>query len=315
MTKARILFMGTPDFAVESLRKLVQNGYELLVVTQPDKPAGRKRMLTPPPVKEAATLLGLPFMQPVKVRDEQALVQIAAFEPDVLVTAAYGQLLPQKLLDIPRIGPLNVHASLLPRWRGAAPIHRAILSGDKETGVSIMGMVKALDAGPVFGMEKTPIFPSDTVGTLHDRLAKRGAELLIRLLPDYMDGNLQGTPQNETGITYAERIVRDDEFLDFAKPAAEVFNQIRGLSPWPGAVAKYKDSLIKIWEAKPFDDNVDAEPGVTIELEDARVIVQCSDGRLWLTELQPASKRKMTASDWVRGLPGMPIRLESARTE
>jgi methionyl-tRNA formyltransferase len=315
MTKARILFMGTPDFAVESLQKLVQQRYDILVVTQPDKPAGRKKTLTPPPVKEAALSLGLPVMQPVKVRDNDALNQIAAFKPDVLVTAAYGQLLPQKLLDIPRVGPLNVHASLLPRWRGAAPIHRAILSGDAETGVSIMEMVKALDAGPVIGMEKTPIHLTDTVGTLHDRLAKIGADLLVRLLPDYMSGSMKAIPQTEDGVTYAERIVRADEFIDFKGTTMQVYNHVRGLSPWPGAVVKFKDSLLKIWAAKPFDNKIETESGATSQLDDSTVIVQCADGRLQLLELQPAGKRKMTASEWMRGIQEMPIRLESARSE
>lgn len=315
MTKARILFMGTPDFAVESLQKLVQQGYDILVVTQPDKPAGRKRTLTPPPVKEAALSFGLPVMQPVKVRDNEVLNQIAVFKPDVLVTAAYGQLLPQRLLDIPQVGPLNVHASLLPRWRGAAPIHRAILSGDAETGVSIMEMVKALDAGPVIAVEKTPIYLTDTVGTLHDRLAKIGADLLVRLLPDYMSGSMKAIPQNEDGVTYAERIVRADEFIDFNGTTMQVFNHVRGLSPWPGAVVKFKDSLLKIWAAKPFDDKVETESGTASQLDDSTVIVQCADGRLQLLELQPAGKRKMTASEWMRGIQEMPIRLESARSE
>ena len=314
MKKPRIVFMGTPEFAVVTLRRLVQTGYDILVITQPDKPTGRKQTLTPPPVKVEGIAHNLTILQPVKVRDNVVIEQIAGFKPDVLVTAAFGQLLPQKLLDVPRVGALNVHASLLPRWRGAAPIHRAILAGDKETGVTIMEMVKALDAGPIVGMEKTPILQTDTVGTLHDRLAQIGADLLIHLLPDYLDGKIETKAQPESGVTYAERIVRDDEFVDFSKPVDQVYNHIRGLSPWPGVVCKFGSTFIKIWNAAPFDSEETAQYGAVIG-DHSGVLVQCGKGRLQLLTVQPAGKRKMAAEDWVRGLQEMPFRLESAYTE
>lgn len=309
--QARLVFMGTPDFAVPSLERLAEEGYQILVVTQPDKPVGRKRELTPPPVKRAALTLGLPVLQPERVRRPEALEPLRAFEPDVLVTAAYGQLLPQTLLDIPRVGCVNVHASLLPRWRGAAPIQRAILAGDSVTGVTLMEMVLELDAGPMLAATEVPILDSDDLGTLHDKLASAGANLLAKLLPDYLAGRVTPKPQPEQGITYAERIVRRDEWIDWNEPAVQTWRRIRALSPWPGASTVADGKPLKIWRAVLADRLPELAPG-TVRTPGDRVLVACADGALELLEVQPAGKRRMPASDWARGLQRQEVRLERA---
>ncbi len=310
MKGTRIVFMGTPDFAIPSLNALIQAQYEVLVVTQPDRPVGRKQIVTPPPVKTAAKTAGLQVLQPDKVRDEQVIRELSDFGPDLIVTAAFGQLLPKKLLEVPRVGALNVHASLLPKWRGAAPIHRALLAGDAQTGVTIMEMVRALDAGPIVGMEKTAILDSDDVGTMHSRLAAIGATLLLRLLPDYLNGNLPAIRQEEACATYAERIVRTDEFIDLSQPVRLVFNHIRGLSPWPGVTMMVGTNRLKIWTSALFDDVVTGPVGLVTHHMNGAVLVQCGTGHLELQIVQPAGKRKMTAVEWLRGLGNAPIRLE-----
>jgi methionyl-tRNA formyltransferase len=309
---ARVVFMGTPEFAVPSLRALVSHGYEVVsVITQPDKPVGRKQVLTPSPVKLAALELGLPVFQPERVRRAPALEYIRSLEPDVCVTAAYGQILPQALLDIPRVGCLNVHASLLPRWRGAAPIHRAIMAGDAETGITIMEMVLELDAGPIVGMKRIPIEMTDNVGTLHDKLARLGAELLLEVLPGYLDGTIVPQAQPVEGVTYADRIGREDEFIDWNKPAVAVYNHIRGLSPWPGATSLSGNTQIKVWDAALALSSLSlpgSSPG-DVQVKDGKVFVRCHDGWIELLTVQPAGKRKMGAGDWMRGQQSKPTRL------
>jgi methionyl-tRNA formyltransferase len=303
-----IVFMGTPDFAVPILRALAGDKTFSIdaVVTQPDRATGRKQALTPPPVKRVAQELGLFVLQPEKVGAPDVLEQIRALNPDVIVTAAYGQLLPQRLLDIPRCGCLNVHASLLPRWRGAAPIHRAIMAGDQETGVTIMEMVKALDAGPIVAAETVPITDRDTVGTLHDKLAECGARLLLRVLPDYLEGRIKAVPQPESGVTYADRIAREDEFLDWSWSTEKLHNHIRGLSPWPGAVTSWQGKDFKVWLAEPAQvaepELVTVPVGTVVGLAEQGVCVKTGDGWLRLLEVQPAGKRRMSAEDWLRGV-------------
>lgn len=311
----RVLFMGTPDFAVPSLNRLVQAGYQLLVITQPDRPVGRKKTLSPPPVKKAALEHGLTVLQPAKVRTDEVLEQLQLFQPDVLITAAYGQLLPERLLQIPKVGCLNVHASLLPRWRGAAPIHRALMAGDAETGITLMEMRLALDAGPIVASAKTPIHLEDNVGTLHDRLAELGASVLFDVLPDYLAGRRTGQEQPEEGVTYAQRILRADELLTWQRPLQTVHNHIRGLSPWPGAVTGYEGQALKIWAAHPYDEKYVVKPGVVEKMEDGKIVVQCTDGRLELLTVQPAGKRKMSAAEWFRGVLQNQIQLESVLPE
>lgn len=306
----RVLFMGTPDFAVPALTELANAGYSLLVVTQPDKPVGRKKELTAPPVKEAAIGLGLSVLQPEKVRTEEALQQIREFAPDVLITAAYGQLLPQRLLDIPRVGSLNVHASLLPRWRGAAPIQRAIMAGDTTSGVALMEMVLQLDAGPVVKMQDVPIEAEETFGSLHDKLAAVGAKLLMDTLPLYLDGKTKSVAQPEEGVTYANRIIREDEFVDFTKSALEISRQIRGLSPWPGASTFINQQPFKIWSVSSEDKPLSqGRPGEVSFTSTGQVQVMCGVGSLLLKEVQPAGKRRMDAADWLRGQQAISVQL------
>ncbi|WP_029420573.1 methionyl-tRNA formyltransferase [Alicyclobacillus macrosporangiidus] len=313
--RVRIVFFGTPDFAVPVLRALAGAPWAEVagVVTQPDRPAGRRQTLTPPPVKRAAQELGLPVWQPERVRAPEALEAIARLEPDVCVTAAYGQILPQRLLDIPRRGCLNVHASLLPRWRGAAPIHRAILAGDERTGVTLMEMVAALDAGPIVGAREIPIDPDDDAGTLHDKLAALGAALVLELLPDYVAGRVIPQPQPEDGVTYADRITRADEWIDWQRPVREVHNQVRGLRPWPGASAQVDGGALKVWRTAPATAvEVPAEPGVVRMFPDVGVAVRCADGWLRMDEVQPAGRRRMPAADWWRGLRRDEVRMDVA---
>lgn len=312
-----ILFMGTPDFSVPILRALCDGGFRVVgVVTQPDKPTGRKRTLTAPPVKREAQVRGIPVLQPQRVRQKDALAEIAGLQPDAIVTAAYGQILPQALLDIPTVGCLNVHASLLPRWRGAAPIQRAIMAGDAKTGVSIMEMVAKLDAGPVYGKEEVDILSEDDFGRLHDRLSDVGASLLLRLLPMYLRGELPPVEQPEDGVTYAERIIRDDEWIGWDSPVAAVHNHVRALNPWPGASTRIDDMPVKIWKGSPahLDTTLEGVPGRVIRVG-KDVLVECQDGYFSLDEVQPAGKRKMSALDWFYGQKTDAIRFSSGQQE
>lgn len=301
----RILFMGTPDFAVPCLEKLVEHGYEVVaVVTQPDRPKGRKGELAPPPVKEAALRLGLPVLQPEKVRAEEALHELATYEADLLVTAAYGQLLPKRLLEMPRLGCINVHASLLPRWRGGAPIHRAIIEGDKESGVTIMRMVMALDAGDMISRVVVPIAEDDTAESLFHKLSEKGSELLIETLPQIEAGTFTETPQDEARVTFAPNLTRDDERIDWSKDARRLYDQVRGLNSWPVAFTTVDDKVMKIWQAKVVEEvSVPSkfEPGMVVETTADAIVVQCGRGTLALTEIQPSGKRRMLTSDYLRG--------------
>lgn len=313
--RPRVVMMGTPDFAIPTLEALATStAVELVgVVTQPNRAVGRKRVLTSPPVKEVAAQYSVPVFQPERVRAAQALETLAALQPDVFVTAAYGQILPQRLLDMATHGCLNVHASLLPRWRGAAPIHRALLAGDTVTGVTIMQTVRALDAGPILGTAQRKIALDEDMGRLHDDLAVLGAGLLLDLLPGYLAGDIRPLPQPQAGVTYAERIVRDDEWIDWSKPALEVHNRIRGLSPWPGATTFLGDQSVKIWSSEPpseagmygHDMNLQpthiAIPGTVTVSKSGEMYVCCGDRWLCLRKIQPAGRRTMSATEWVRG--------------
>ncbi|WP_018132916.1 methionyl-tRNA formyltransferase [Effusibacillus pohliae] len=300
----RILFMGTPDFAVPSLRALLAGGYEIAcVVTQPDRPKGRGRQLAPPPVKTAALEHGLPVSQPEKIRSEEALAYLESLRPDLLVTAAYGQLLPARLLDMPRLGCINVHASLLPRYRGGAPIHRSILNGDRETGVTIMRMVQALDAGDMLAQVRVPIEETDTVGTLHDKLAEVGAKLLLETIPKIVDGTITETPQDESLVTYAPNLTREDERIDWAKDARAIYNQVRGLNPWPVAFTTLGDKIFKIWWAEIVDPHAVTghPPGTVLRTTKDAIVVQTGKGILAIKQLQPEGKRRMSAEELLRG--------------
>lgn len=294
--------MGTPTFAVPVLEKLLQMNLDLvLVVTQPDRPVGRKRVLTPPPVKRVAVENNIPVYQPEKLVDNYQ--EILAYEPDIIITAAYGQLLPKALLDYPEYGCINVHASLLPALRGGAPIHYAILEGKEETGVTIMYMVEKLDAGDIISQRKVAIAKHDNVGTLHDKLADVGAELLTETLPKIFAKDISPIKQDESQVTYAPNITPEQEKIDWNKSHVEVFNQIRGLCPWPGAYTTYQGKRMKIWESEKDPTTYEGTPGEIIDIiDETSFVVICGDQKgVRIKTIQPAGSRKMTVSEYLRG--------------
>ncbi|RIV28268.1 methionyl-tRNA formyltransferase [Alicyclobacillaceae bacterium I2511] len=319
--QVRVLFMGTPDFALPVLAALAEDVrvHVVGVVTQPDRPVGRKRELAASPVKRAAQAYGIAVMQPERIRNPETLAVLSNLQPDVMVTAAYGQLLPQRLLDIPKYGCLNIHASLLPRWRGAAPIQRALLAEDERTGVTVMKTVKALDAGPVLGVHEVPITNVDDAGTLHDTLAQSGAQLLMKVLFPYVRGEIQPQPQGQEGVTYADKIERVDEFVDWSKTRQKVDRQIRALRPWPGSVALLSTTQLKVWRVDyssiigpsiPLVQGLFVEPGQIWAIQGERPWVRCGDGWMQLVTVQPEGRKAMDAADWWRGLRNQPTRFE-----
>lgn len=295
--------MGTPDFAVSSLDALIKAGFNVIgVVTQPDRPVGRKQVLTPPPVKEAALRHGLQVLQPEKIKTEEALVEVLSLSPDLIVTAAYGQILPKKLLEAPEFGCINVHASLLPKYRGGAPIHKCIVEGEKESGVTIMYMVEALDAGDMLSKVVVPIEERDTVGTLHDKLAAAGSALLIETIPALLAGELTAEVQDHDAATIAPNIKRTDEQIDWSRSAEQIYNQVRGLNPWPVAFTRYQGKVWKIWWVeKVVDAAMDRQPGTILAREEDGLIIACGSGAVKVTELQPEGKKRMSALDFLRG--------------
>lgn len=301
----RIVFMGTPAFAVPSLNMLIAEQYDVVgVVTQPDRPAGRKRILTPPPVKETAISYNLPVCQPFKLRHPEAIAEVEALRPDLIVTAAYGQILPPRILDLPKHGCINVHGSLLPKYRGGAPIQRALMNGEKMTGITIMYMAEGLDTGDMISKAEVPITDEDTAGTLFERLSAVGADLLKQTLPDLIAGKLQAVPQIEEEATYAPNLTREDERILWDRTALELFNQIRGLHPWSGAFTMWNGEVFKIWQARkprPAKGSSSAAPGTVLRLSDAGIEVAAGQGTLTITHVQPAGKKMMTAADFARG--------------
>lgn len=299
----KVLFMGTPDFAVPSLRSLLEDGHELVgVFTQPDKPKNRGMKLQAPPVKELALEVGIPVFQPEKMKDGTALSIIQELEPELIVVAAYGRILPRDMLDYPKFGCINVHSSLLPKYRGAAPIHWAVLNGDQESGVTIMHMAEALDAGDIISQAQTPIDPDETVGELHDRLAMMGAELLVKTVREIVSGTAKRTPQNEAEVTLAPMLSRALSSMNWERTARELHNQVRGLTPWPSASATLSGKPYKIWKTSVLDRKTDATPGTILEAGNAGILMACGDGTvLRIEELQAEGKRRMSASDFLRG--------------
>jgi methionyl-tRNA formyltransferase len=298
----RIVFMGTPDFAVPSLEALIDRGYRVVgVVTQPDRPRGRKQVLTPPPVKVVAEKRGLSVFQPEKLRDPEGIRSVLAMEPDLVVTAAYGQIVPQAILDAPRYGCINVHASLLPKYRGGAPIHRAVIDGERETGITIMNMVPELDAGDILRQRAIPIDDRDHAGSLHDKLSRLGAELLLETLPDLLAGRIQPVPQDHRRATYAPNIRREDEWIDWRRSAREIYNQVRGLHPWPVASTTWRDTPLKIWWVEWSDARSDQPPGTVIGVGKDGIEVATGLGTVRIVQLQPAGKRPMKAEEFLRG--------------
>lgn len=295
----RIVFMGSPDFAARILESLVSRFSVAGVFTQPDRESGRGKKLTPPPVKVTADSLQIPVYQPIRLKNPEAFELLQALQPDVIVVAAYGQILRQNVLELPRFGCINVHASYLPRWRGAAPIQAAILAGDEYTGVSIMKMDAGIDTGPVFAMEKVFLDPQETAKTLEMKLAKTGSELLLKTLPLYLDGKISPEPQNENGSTYAGMLKKQDGLLDFNKPAAELERQVRAFDDWPGTFTMVGEQVLKIRKVR-IDENQSLVAGVR-GINVGNPIIGTAEGTLLLAEVQPAGKKWMNGKDYVRG--------------
>ena len=305
---ARIVFMGSPEFAVPILKAL-EGKYQVVgVVTQPDRPAGRGRELKAPPIKIVAKELGLPFIQPQRLREAGALEQMRAWQPDIIVVAAFGQILRAEVLEMPRYGCINVHASLLPRWRGAAPVQAAILNGDEVTGITIMRMDAGVDTGPTLSQAATPIHPEDTGGTLSERLAELGAELLLDTLPKYLSGELATQEQDDTRATYAPLLKKEDGELDFAQPAESLARGVRAFNPWPGAFINWQGQILKIHKAHAIDytqgmDSFGLLPGKAVIFKNLPALTT-SEGLLVLDILQPAGKKAMAGEDFLRGARG-----------
>ncbi|MFQ3658254.1 MAG: methionyl-tRNA formyltransferase [Anaerolineae bacterium] len=295
---ARIVFMGTPEFAVPSLNALIRHHEVVGVVTQPDRPAGRGGELRPPPVKQLALAHGIPCMQPVKLREVKDWLR--AQDADLFVVAAFGQILPQSVLDMPKHGCLNVHGSLLPRWRGAAPIHAAIRAGDAETGITIMLMDAGLDTGPMLTKASTPITADDTSATLHDRMAALGASLLIETIPPYLNGEITPQPQDDALATYAPQIDKDEGRIDWHAPAAQIERTIRAFDPWPGTFTHWEGKLLKVHRARV---RVGQQPIGSVALVEGALCVGTGDGLLELVELQLEGRKRIPAEDFIRGHP------------
>ncbi|WP_430482160.1 methionyl-tRNA formyltransferase [Rossellomorea marisflavi] len=301
MTK--VIFMGTPDFSVPVLKALIENEYEVVaVVTQPDRPVGRKRILTPPPVKVEAEKHGISIFQPEKIKNSDELEEVLALEPDLIVTAAFGQILPKRLLDAPKHGCINVHASLLPELRGGAPIHYSILQGKSSTGITIMYMVEKLDAGDIISQVEVEIEETDHVGTLHDKLSEAGSALLIETLPKLLDGSVSPVKQDEEQATFAWNIKREQEKIDWTKSGKDVYNHIRGLHPWPVAYTTLAGAVMKIWWGEKVKGHGSAVTGEVLAIEEDGFIVSTGDDTsIKVTDLQPSGKKRMSAKDYLRG--------------
>jgi methionyl-tRNA formyltransferase len=303
----RTIFMGTSAFAVPILEALVNcNFVELLaVITQPDKPAGRNLRLQPPPTKQIAINFDIPVLQPEKARDPEFIEQLKEFSPHLIVVAAYGQILPQSILDIPPFGCLNVHASLLPKYRGAAPIQWAIINGETETGVTIMKIDAGLDSGPILTKRVVEIQPDDTAQTLHDKLAQAGSELLIETIPPYINGKITPQPQDDSQATYAPKIQKEHAKIDWSLPSRDIINRIRAFNPWPVAYTFIgtggKKTMLKIWSAIEIPLPTTSAPGSIIEVTKEGFKVACGKGAILVTSVQPENSRIMTAKEYLAG--------------
>jgi methionyl-tRNA formyltransferase len=298
----RVLFWGTPEFATPALRALLGEGCDVVaVVTQPDRPQGRHRRSTvPPPVKVVALEDDLQVLQPERPRGEAFTAAVRALAPDLSVVVAYGHILPKDMVDLPPLGTLNIHASLLPRWRGAAPIQAAILAGDTETGVSIMRMVPALDAGPVILQATTPILDDETGGELTVRLSELGALAIVEALTLVSLGDAVGVPQAEDGVTYAGKVTRDQARVDWTQPAVQVSRTIRAFDPAPGAFSALRDTEVKLFGARVAHD-VTGDPGVVLGIDEMGMLVACGTGGVRIAYAHPAGRRRLASLDWAQG--------------
>jgi methionyl-tRNA formyltransferase len=311
---ARTVFMGSPDFALPVLRRLLESEHEVVAVcTQPDRPAGRGRALQAPPAKTLALGRGVPVFQPARVSAPDSVEELARLAPDLIVMAAYGQILRQPLLDVPRRGVLNVHASLLPRHRGAAPVAAAILAGDEETGVTILRTELALDAGPMLAQRRVPISPQDTTGTLTERLAEAGADLVMEVLPAWLEGSLSPTPQDESGATYAPTLRKEDGRVDWTLPAEDIWRRVRAFTPWPGAFTYLNSQPLRLIDTWPLAATGEGQPAGTVVPcptgadvpSQAGFAVVTGRGLLAIVRLQLAGRRALPSADFLRGQRGL----------
>lgn len=301
----RTVFMGTPDFALETLEGLLDAGVDLCAVyTQPDRPKGRGNKLSAPPVKELAIARGIPVFQPVKLRDPLVVEELRALVPDLIVVVAYGQILPRSVLEIPRYGCINVHASLLPRYRGAAPINQAVIDGEEVAGVTTMVMDVGLDTGAMLIKRATPIGPEETAGELHDRLALLGREAMEETLERLCAGTLRAQAQDDALSTYAPMLKKEDGRIDWSRSAQAIHNQVRGLDPWPGAFTHLDGEVLKIARTRPEAGG--GEPGTVISAAADGVRIACGEGILLVRELQLPGKRRLAARDFLQGKPLSP---------
>lgn len=299
----RIIYMGTPDFSVPALKSLAaEDTFEIsLVVTQPDRPKGRGKKLAFSPVKQAAIDLGIETFQPESLKDESAIEKLAGFAPDFFVVAAYGQILNRKVLDIPRVYPINIHASLLPKYRGASPIQAAILNMDKTTGITTMVMAPQMDAGDILLTDETPIEKNDTAQTLHDRLGQMGGRLIVRTIKEILAGGLTPTPQDHSMATYVKLLKKSDGRIDWTQSSRQIKAHINAMTPWPGAIAVLNGKPLKIFNAEALDTPTTASAGTIIKADDKQIHVACGKGTLAVTELMGTSGKRLTAEQYLCG--------------
>ncbi len=308
--RPRIVFAGTPEFSVAALDALHSAGHRVVAVyTQPDRPAGRGRTLSASPVKRRAMELGLPVEQPATLRSPESMAGFLAHDPELMVVVAYGLILPQSILDVPRLGCLNIHASLLPRWRGAAPIQRAILAGDTSTGVTIMKMDAGLDTGPMLLVKSVDIGASENAGSLHDRLAALGAEAIVSAIDSWTAGRIVPVVQPPDGATYAAKIRKEEAVIDWSRAAGEIARQVRAFNPWPVAETRWQGQQLRIWEAEPWNDGPSAMPGVVVEAANGRLAVASGSGSLAVHRLQLAGRNATSAAEFLNAHPLLGARL------
>ena len=311
----RIVFMGTPSFALPSLEKLLAHGHQVVgVVTQPDRPRGRGKNIQPPPLKEFALSRGLAIYQPLHVKEPGFLDVLARLQPEVIIIVAFGQIIPPQIISLPSYGCINLHASLLPQYRGAAPIHRAIINGETKTGVTTMLINEKLDEGDILLQETIPIRKEDNAGTLHDRLAKQGADLLVKTLALLVQGKLKPQPQDHSRATFAPPLRREDEIIDWSKPARAIFNHTRGMDPWPGAKTTRDERTLKIYRVKINKPEINPElypltvlnplPGQVLTASPEKgLLVQTGEGQVWIMELQAEGGKRLAIQEFLRGNP------------
>ena len=305
----RIVFAGTPDFAVPPLKALIGSGHEVIAAyTQPDRPQGRGRKIIPTPVKSVAEAAGIPVFQPESFKETGAIDALRALAPDLMVVVAYGLILPKAVIDIPTQGCINIHASLLPRWRGAAPIQRAILEGDRETGVTIMFIEPKLDAGAMILKASTPIDPNEVASELHDRLSVLGAETLLKTLPVFVEGHVRAEVQDETEVTYAAKITKEEGLLDFSQPAVSLARKVRAFNSWPVAETRYHDQPLRIWRADVREESA-AHPRGTLFIHENELLVATAQHCLRILELQLPGGRRISARDFINTRPALPTPL------